>query len=204
MKKLVVLFLLIHFASKAQEINYGIKGGGIYQDRAKSFISKREIGYHHKNRNPFYNLGWQGGGFLNFKFPSFLLRNEILYNHLQNSFPFVKDSFVRSSTHSLDFSIMPALVIKKFMYLYGGPIFSFNMKSTLELESIENYILHKFDLIGQIGITFYINHLSIDLGGEFPLSNFKSSFNYLKKNYFLRNRTFALKASISYFFIDFY
>lgn len=163
--------------------------------------NKDKEAYLEDNNASISNKGWQVGGFYNFKFQGFFVKNELSYTQFSNYFQSENYQGVNFKNYRIDYSLLPAIRIKKFLDIHIGINCSLNLKRKTDLELIENMNFNKFNVGALIGSTFYTYYqINIDLSVEIPITKYEIKYNYKSKLNPLKHTPYLLKAAIGYCF----
>ena len=161
MKKiLLIAILFIAYNTSNAQISYGIKGGLNYNmvDKAENFDPQAGIGY---------NLG----GFLRVKIPllGLYVQGEPTYTRI-NSTITVDGTEAKLGSNRFDLPVLAGFKIA-ILRLYAGPVFSWNLGSSVDNSSVEVVTNTKNSVGGQAGVGVELGPIMLDARYEFAVQH---------------------------------
>lgn len=200
MKKLIltaIVGLAANFAT-AQNINFGIKGGAVFNtDKGK--VVWEDAGNIFKKDGK-ASAGFQAGALARVSLAGIYIQPELLYTQFKNEYD-VDGQKLNVTKKRMD---IPVNVGKRFLgigHIQAGPVFSYYFDDKL---SVKDFITAKqddFNVGMQIGAGVEVSKLLFDLRYEFGLGKVGSDIlNGSKGQYRTENRPQMLNLSVAYLF----
>lgn len=168
----LIIFILVPFLClKAQEFNFGLKGG-------VNLNSIGELRHYGTNSGggPFADptitllfkadseIGNQYGVFAEVDFGFFFIRPELNMTSLKNSYPLSKNPSLWTATRT-DIPILIGRHLNNYLSVFAGPVFS--SISEFEIDGVENPLTYEKNTIGiNIGISAEYGRFGVDLRFE--------------------------------------
>ena len=161
MKKiLLIAILFIAYNSINAQISYGIKGGLNYNmvDKAEDF-------------DPQAGVGYNVGGFLRVKIPilGLYVQGEPTYTRI-NSTITVNSKETKLGSNRFDLPVLVGFKIA-IVRLYAGPVFSWNLGSSVDESSIDVVTGTKNSVGGQAGLGIELGSIMLDARYEFAVNH---------------------------------
>lgn len=198
MKKLVLaafVGLLSNFAF-AQNINFGIKGGAIFNtDKGEVFKDTGNI----FKKDGKASAGFQAGALARISLAGIYIQPELLYSQYKNEYDVNGDDF-NVTKKRMD---VPVNVGKKFLglaHIQAGPVFSYYFDDKISFNDIKNAKQDNFNVGMQIGAGVEVSKLLFDLRYEFGFGKVASEFIHDSYDYKTENRPQMLNLTVAYLF----
>ena len=163
MKKilLLVVFITIGFTSANAQIAYGIKGGLNYN-------MPELTGDAVKGLDVTDELGFNVGAFLRVKIPiiGLYVQGEPTYTKLNSTIDEAK-----LGTNRFDLPVFAGLKMLGLLRIYAGPVFSWNLGSSLDEQDIELVLENGSSVGGQAGVGVELGPIMLDARYEFGVQH---------------------------------
>ena len=199
MKKLIltaIVGLAANFAT-AQNINFGIKGGAVFNtDKGKVWQDAGNI----FKRDGKASAGFQAGALARVSLAGIYIQPELLYTQFKNEYD-VDGQNLDVTKKRLD---IPVNVGKRFLgigHVQAGPVFSYYFDDKLSVKDFTTAKQDEFNVGMQIGAGVEVSKLLFDLRYEFGLGKVGSDIlNGSNGQYRTENRPQMLNLSVAYLF----
>ncbi|MGV0925780.1 porin family protein [Empedobacter sp. ULE_I145] len=200
MKKLIltaIVGLAANFAT-AQNINFGIKGGAVFNtDKGK--VVWEDAGNIFKKDGK-ASAGFQAGALARVSLAGIYIQPELLYTQFKNEYD-VDGQKLNVTKKRMD---IPVNVGKRFLgigHIQAGPVFSYYFDDKLSVKDFTTAKQDEFNVGMQIGAGVEVSKLLFDLRYEFGLGKVGSDIlNGSKGQYRTENRPQMLNLSVAYLF----
>ena len=200
MKKLIltaIVGLAANFAT-AQNINFGIKGGAVFNtDKGK--VVWEDAGNIFKKDGK-ASAGFQAGALARVSLAGIYIQPELLYTQFKNEYD-VDGQNLDVTKKRLD---IPVNVGKRFLgigHIQAGPVFSYYFDDKLSVKDFTTAKQDEFNVGMQIGAGVEVSKLLFDLRYEFGLGKVGSDIlNGSNGQYRTENRPQMLNLSVAYLF----
>ncbi|STD53880.1 porin family protein [Empedobacter falsenii] len=197
MKKLIltaIVGLAANFAT-AQNINFGIKGGAVFNtDKGKVW---EDAGNIFKGKAA---AGFQAGALARISLAGIYIQPELLYTQFKNEYNIEGESFDVTKKR-MD---IPVNVGKRFLgiaHIQAGPVFSYYFDDKLSVKEFTKAKQDEFNVGMQIGGGVQVSKLLFDLRYEFGLGKIGSEIvNSDGRQFQTENRPQMLNLSVAYLF----
>lgn len=202
MKKLIltaIVGLAANFAM-AQNINFGIKGGAVFNtDKGKVWQDAGNI----FKKDGKASAGFQAGALARVSLAGIYIQPELLYTQFKNEYD-VNGQNLDVTKKRLD---IPVNVGKRFLgigHIQAGPVFSYYFDDKLSVKDFTTAKQDDFNVGMQIGAGVEVSKLLFDLRYEFGLG--KVGSDILNRNngnngqYRTENRPQMLNLTVAYLF----
>lgn len=199
MKKLIltaIVGLAANFAT-AQNINFGIKGGAVFNiDKGKVW---EDAGNNFKKDGK-ASAGFQAGALARVSLAGIYIQPELLYTQFKNEYD-VDGQKLNVTKKRMD---IPVNVGKRFLgigHIQAGPVFSYYFDDKLSVKDFTTAKQDEFNVGMQIGAGVEVSKLLFDLRYEFGLGKVGSDIlNGSNGQYRTENRPQMLNLSVAYLF----
>ena len=199
MKKLIltaIVGLAANFAT-AQNINFGIKGGAVFNtDKGKVWQDAGNI----FKRDGKASAGFQAGALARVSLAGIYIQPELLYTQFKNEYD-VDGQKLNVTKKRMD---IPVNVGKRFLgigHIQAGPVFSYYFDDKLSVKDFTTAKQDEFNVGMQIGAGVEVSKLLFDLRYEFGLGKVGSDIlNGSNGQYRTENRPQMLNLSVAYLF----
>ncbi|MGV0978349.1 porin family protein [Empedobacter falsenii] len=199
MKKLIltaIVGLAANFAT-AQNINFGIKGGAVFNtDKGKVWQDAGNI----FKKDGKASAGFQAGALARVSLAGIYIQPELLYTQFKNEYD-VDGQKLNVTKKRMD---IPVNVGKKFLgigHIQAGPVFSYYFDDKLSVKDFTTAKQDDFNVGMQIGAGVEVSKLLFDLRYEFGLGKVGSDIlNGSNGQYRTENRPRMLNLSVAYLF----
>ncbi len=199
MKKLIltaIVGLAANFAT-AQNINFGIKGGAVFNtDKGKVWQDAGNI----FKKDGKASAGFQAGALARVSLAGIYIQPELLYTQFKNEYD-VDGQKLNVTKKRMD---IPVNVGKKFLgigHIQAGPVFSYYFDDKLSVKDFTTAKQDDFNVGMQIGAGVEVSKLLFDLRYEFGLGKVGSDIlNGSNGQYRTENRPQMLNLSVAYLF----
>ena len=197
---LLLGFSLIALNAYAQNINFGLKAGLVFNADKGVFNAVNET-WENKGKG---SVGFQGGAMLRVKAGGLYVQPELLYTSFKNEYKEEGyDVDVKKSRLDIPINVGKTFAMG-LVQVQTGPVFSLNFVYTIYSDGINFPDADERDEIGlgwQIGTGVNIKNLNIDLRYEFGLGKNITKYNIAGMGeYQTENRSNMLNLSVGYFF----
>ena len=200
MKKLIltaIVGLAANFAT-AQNINFGIKGGAVFNtDKGK--VVWEDAGNIFKKDGK-ASAGFQAGALARVSLAGIYIQPELLYTQFKNEYD-VDGQNLDVTKKRMD---IPVNVGKRFLgigHIQAGPVFSYYFDDKLSVKDFTTAKQDEFNVGMQIGAGVEVSKLLFDLRYEFGLGKVGSDIlNGSNGQYRTENRPQMLNLSVAYLF----
>ncbi|MDH0673225.1 PorT family protein [Empedobacter sp. GD03861] len=200
MKKLILaafIGLTANFAT-AQNINFGIKGGAVFNtDKGK--VVWEDAGNIFKKDGK-ASAGFQAGALARVSLAGIYIQPELLYTQFKNEYNIEGESFDVTKKR-MD---IPVNVGKRFLgiaHIQAGPVFSYYFDDKLSVKEFTKAKQDEFNVGMQIGGGVQVSKLLFDLRYEFGLGKIGSEIvNSDGRQFQTENRPQMLNLSVAYLF----
>lgn len=198
MKKLLfaALVAVSSFVS-AQNIDFGLKGGLVFNSDKGELFSNIEQIYNNKGKG---STGFQAGALARISLVGLYIQPELLYTQFKNEYN-IEGYTIDVKKNRID---VPVAVGKKILgigHIQAGPVFSYYFDDKF---SVDDYIKAKqdqFNLGLHVGAGVQVSKLMFDLRYEFGLGKISSEYVNDKDYKFNTNNTPKLiNLSVAYLF----
>ena len=198
MKKLILaafVGLLSNFAV-AQNINFGLKGGAIFNtDKGEVFKDAGNI----FKKDGKASAGFQAGALARISLAGIYIQPELLYSQYKNEYDVNGDNF-NVTKKRMD---IPVNVGKKFLglaHVQAGPVFSYYFDDKISYKDIKDAKQDNFNFWMQIGVGLEVSKLLFYLRYEFCFVKVASEFIHDSYDYKTENRPQMLNLTVAYLF----
>jgi len=199
MKKLIltaIVGLAANFAT-AQNINFGIKGGAVFNtDKGKVWEDAGNI----SKKDGKASAGFQAGALALVSLAGIYIQPELLYTQFKNEYD-VDGQKLNVTKKRMD---IPVNVGKRFLgigHIQAGPVFSYYFDDKLSVKDFTTAKQDEFNVGMQIGAGVEVSKLLFDLRYEFGLGKVGSDIlNGSNGQYRTENRPQMLNLSVAYLF----
>lgn len=199
MKKLIltaIVGLAANFAT-AQNINFGIKGGAVFNtDKGKVWQDAGNI----FKKDGKASAGFQAGALARVSLAGIYIQPELLYTQFKNEYD-VDGQKLNVTKKRMD---IPVNVGKRFLgigHIQAGPVFSYYFDDKLSVKDFTTAKQDDFNVGMQIGAGVEVSKLLFDLRYEFGLGKVGSDIlNGSNGQYRTENRPRMLNLSVAYLF----
>ncbi|HCC95125.1 PorT family protein [Empedobacter falsenii] len=199
MKKLIltaIVGLAANFAT-AQNINFGIKGGAVFNtDKGKVWQDAGNI----FKKDGKASAGFQAGALARVSLAGIYIQPELLYTQFKNEYD-VDGQKLNVTKKRMD---IPVNVGKRFLgigHIQAGPVFSYYFDDKLSVKDFTTAKQDDFNVGMQIGAGVEVSKLLFDLRYEFGLGKVGSDIlNGSNGQYRTENRPQMLNLSVAYLF----
>lgn len=199
MKKLIltaIVGLAANFAT-AQNINFGIKGGVVFNtDKGKVWQDAGNI----FKKDGKASAGFQAGALARVSLAGIYIQPELLYTQFKNEYD-VDGQKLNVTKKRMD---IPVNVGKRFLgigHIQAGPVFSYYFDDKLSVKDFTTAKQDDFNVGMQIGAGVEVSKLLFDLRYEFGLGKVGSDIlNGSNGQYRTENRPQMLNLSVAYLF----
>ncbi|TGN27287.1 porin family protein [Empedobacter tilapiae] len=207
MKKLIltaIVGLAANFAT-AQNINFGIKGGAVFNtDKGKVWQDAGNI----FKKDGKASAGFQAGALARVSLAGIYIQPELLYTQFKNEYTIPGGN----DTNSMETNVgvtkkrldIPVNVGKRFLgigHIQAGPVFSYYFDDKLSVKDFTTAKQDEFNVGMQIGAGVEVSKLLFDLRYEFGLGKVGSDIlNGSNGQYRTENRPQMLNLSVAYLF----
>lgn len=199
MKKLIltaIVGLAANFAT-AQNINFGIKGGAVFNtDKGKVWEDAGNI----YKKDGKASAGFQAGALARVSLAGIYIQPELLYTQFKNEYD-VDGQKLNVTKKRMD---IPVNVGKRFLgigHIQAGPVFSYYFDDKLSVKDFTTAKQDEFNVGMQIGAGVEVSKLLFDLRYEFGLGKVGSDIlNGSNGQYRTENRPQMLNLSVAYLF----
>jgi hypothetical protein len=201
MKKLLLVgFSFFAMNAMAQNINFGLKAGLVFnadKGAVKAFNGVVE----EKGKG---SVGYQGGAMVRIKAGGLYVQPELLYTAFKNEFEDDGQTIdVKKSRLDIPVNLGKTFAMG-LVQVQTGPVFSLNFEDTIDSDGInfpDAEDRDKISLGWQIGTGVNIKNLNVDLRYEFGLGKTVSKYVISEIGEFqTENRSNMLNLSVGYFF----
>lgn len=204
MKKLIltaIVGLAANFAT-AQNINFGIKGGAVFNtDKGKVWQDAGNI----FKRDGKASAGFQAGALARVSLAGIYIQPELLYTQFKNEYNVLdkndKPQDIGITKKRLD---IPVNVGKRFLgigHVQAGPVFSYYFDDKLSVKDFTTAKQDEFNVGMQIGAGVEVSKLLFDLRYEFGLGKVGSEIvNGNNREFNTENRPQMLNLTVAYLF----
>ncbi|MCA4808417.1 PorT family protein [Empedobacter stercoris] len=204
MKKLIltaIVGLAANFAT-AQNINFGIKGGAVFNtDKGKVWQDAGNI----FKRDGKASAGFQAGALARVSLAGIYIQPELLYTQFKNEYNVLdkndKPQDIGITKKRLD---IPVNVGKRFLgigHVQAGPVFSYYFDDKLSVKEFTTAKQDEFNVGMQIGAGVEVSKLLFDLRYEFGLGKVGSEIvNGNNREFNTENRPQMLNLTVAYLF----
>ncbi|MCA4775522.1 porin family protein [Empedobacter stercoris] len=204
MKKLIltaIVGLAANFAT-AQNINFGIKGGAVFNtDKGKVWQDAGNI----FKRDGKASAGFQAGALARVSLAGIYIQPELLYTQFKNEYNVLdkndKPQDIGITKKRLD---IPVNVGKRFLgigHVQAGPVFSYYFDDKLSVKDFTTAKQDEFNVGMQIGAGVEVSKLLFDLRYEFGLGKIGSDIaNSNGRQFQTENRPQMLNLTVAYLF----
>lgn len=199
MKKLIltaIVGLAANFAT-AQNINFGIKGGAVFNtDKGKVWQVAGNI----FKKDGKASAGFQAGALARVSLAGIYIQPELLYTQFKNEYD-VDGQKLNVTKKRMD---IPVNVGKRFLgigHIQAGPVFSYYFDDKLSVKDFTTAKQDDFNVGMQIGAGVEVSKLLFDLRYEFGLGKIGSEIvNSDGRQFQTENRPQMLNLSVAYLF----
>lgn len=199
MKKLIltaIVGLAANFAT-AQNINFGIKGGAVFNtDKGKVWEDAGNI----FKKDGKASAGFQAGALARVSLAGIYIQPELLYTQFKNEYD-VDGQKLNVTKKRMD---IPVNVGKRFLgigHIQAGPVFSYYFDDKLSVKDFTTAKQDEFNVGMQIGGGVQVSKLLFDLRYEFGLGKIGSEIvNSDGRQFQTENRPQMLNLSVAYLF----
>ena len=199
MKKLIltaIVGLAANFAT-AQNINFGIKGGAVFNtDKGKVWQDAGNI----FKKDGKASAGFQAGALARVSLAGIYIQPELLYTQFKNEYD-VDGQKLNVTKKRMD---IPVNVGKRFLgigHIQAGPVFSYYFDDKLSVKDFTTAKQDEFNVGMQIGGGVQVSKLLFDLRYEFGLGKIGSEIvNSDGRQFQTENRPQMLNLSVAYLF----
>ncbi|MFV0181273.1 PorT family protein [Empedobacter falsenii] len=207
MKKLIltaIIGLAANFAT-AQNINFGIKGGAVFNtDKGKVWQDAGNI----FKKDGKASAGFQAGALARVSLAGIYIQPELLYTQFKNEYTIPGGN----DTNSMETNVgvtkkrldIPVNVGKRFLgigHIQAGPVFSYYFDDKLSVKDFTTAKQDEFNVGMQIGAGVEVSKLLFDLRYEFGLGKVGSEIANSGGNDFqTENRPQMLNLTVAYLF----
>lgn len=199
MKKLIltaIVGLAANFAT-AQNINFGIKGGAVFNtDKGKVWQDAGNI----FKKDGKASAGFQAGALARVSLAGIYIQPELLYTQFKNEYN-VEGRNLDVTKKRMD---IPVNVGKRFLgigHIQAGPVFSYYFDDKLSVKEFSTAKQDEFNVGMQIGAGVEVSKLLFDLRYEFGLGKVGSEIlNGNNGRYQTENRPQMLNLTVAYLF----
>ncbi|MFV0184319.1 PorT family protein [Empedobacter falsenii] len=199
MKKLIltaIVGLAANFAT-AQNINFGIKGGAVFNtDKGKVWQDAGNI----FKRDGKAATGFQAGALARVSLAGIYIQPELLYTQFKNEYN-VEGRNLDVTKKRMD---IPVNVGKRFLgiaHVQAGPVFSYYFDDKLSVKEFTTAKQDEFNVGMQIGAGVEVSKLLFDLRYEFGLGKVGSEIvNGNNREFNTENRPQMLNLTVAYLF----
>ncbi|MFV0178958.1 PorT family protein [Empedobacter falsenii] len=199
MKKLIltaIVGLAANFAT-AQNINFGIKGGAVFNtDKGKVWQDAGNI----FKRDGKAATGFQAGALARVYLAGIYIQPELLYTQFKNEYN-VEGRNLDVTKKRMD---IPVNVGKRFLgiaHVQAGPVFSYYFDDKLSVKEFTTAKQDEFNVGMQIGAGVEVSKLLFDLRYEFGLGKVGSEIvNGNNREFNTENRPQMLNLTVAYLF----
>ncbi|MFV0225253.1 PorT family protein [Empedobacter falsenii] len=199
MKKLIltaIVGLAANFAT-AQNINFGIKGGAVFNtDKGKVWQDAGNI----FKRDGKASAGFQAGALARVSLAGIYIQPELLYTQFKNEYN-VEGRNLDVTKKRMD---IPVNVGKRFLgiaHVQAGPVFSYYFDDKLSVKEFTTAKQDEFNVGMQIGAGVEVSKLLFDLRYEFGLGKVGSEIvNGNNREFNTENRPQMLNLTVAYLF----
>ncbi|WP_291073307.1 porin family protein [Empedobacter sp. UBA5987] len=199
MKKLIltaIVGLAANFAT-AQNINFGIKGGAVFNtDKGKVWEDAGNI----FKKDGKASAGFQAGALARVSLAGIYIQPELLYTQFKNEYD-VDGQKLNVTKKRMD---IPVNVGKRFLgigHIQAGPVFSYYFDDKLSVKDFTTAKQDEFNVGMQIGAGVEVSKLLFDLRYEFGLGKVGSDIlNGSNGQYRTEIRPQMLNLSVAYLF----
>lgn len=199
MKKLIltaIVGLSTNFAM-AQNINFGIKGGAVFNtDKGEVWSDAGNI----FKRDGKAATGFQAGALARVSLAGIYIQPELLYTQFKNEYD-VDGQKLDVTKKRMD---IPVNVGKRFLgigHIQAGPVFSYYFDDKLSVKDFTTAKQDEFNVGMQIGAGVEVSKLLFDLRYEFGLGKIGSDIaNSNGRQFQTENRPQMLNLSVAYLF----
>jgi len=198
MKRLMLLgMILTGFYSFAQNSQFGIKAGGVFNGD-KGVVKSATGAYEDKGEG---SVGFQAGAMVRIKAGGMYVQPELLYTSFKNEYDDPSGNSFEIGKRRLD---LPVNVGKTFVagliQFQLGPVFSYYFEDDISLSDIENADRDEFNVGFQLGTGLNLKNFVFDLRYEFGFGKNSSKFVQDTWGFETENRSKLLNLSVGYFF----
>lgn len=198
MKRLMLLgMILTGFYSFAQNSQFGIKAGGVFNGD-KGIVKSTTGAYEDKGEG---SVGFQAGAMVRIKAGGMYVQPELLYTSFKNEYDDPSGNSFEIGKRRLD---LPVNVGKTFVagliQFQLGPVFSYYFEDDISLSDIENADRDEFNVGFQLGTGLNLKNFVFDLRYEFGFGKNSSKFVQDTWGFETENRSKLLNLSVGYFF----
>ncbi len=198
MKKLILIAsILLSCGAFAQETQFGIKAGMVY-NADKGVVKSATSTYEEKGEG---SVGFQAGAMVRIKTGGLYIQPELLYTSFKNEYDTPNGESFEIGKRRLD---VPVSIGKTFVadliQVQIGPVFSYYFEDDISLSDIEDAEQDDFNVGFQIGTGVNIKNFNIDLRYEFGFGKNSSKFVQDTWGFETENRSQLLNLSVGYFF----
>ncbi|MGV0922918.1 porin family protein [Empedobacter tilapiae] len=207
MKKLILAAFvgLTANAAMAQNINFGIKGGAVFNtDKGKVWQDAGNI----FKKDGKASAGFQAGALARISLAGIYIQPELLYTQFKNEYTIPGGN----DTNSMETNVgvtkkrldIPVNVGKRFLgigHIQAGPVFSYYFDDKLSVKDFTTAKQDEFNVGMQIGAGVEVSKLLFDLRYEFGLGKVGSDIlNGNNGQYRTENRPQMLNLTVAYLF----
>lgn len=204
MKKVIltaVVALAANFAS-AQNINFGIKGGAVFNtDKGEVW---RDTGNIFK-RDGKASAGFQAGVLSRISLAGIYIQPELLYTQFKNEYDVINNDNANVNVAITKKRIdVPVNVGKRFLgiaHVQAGPVFSYYFDDKISVKEFTTAKQDQFNVGMQIGAGVEVSKLLFDLRYEFGLGKLGTEIvNGNNREFNTENRPQMLNLTVAYLF----
>jgi len=189
--------ILTGFYSFAQNSQFGIKAGGVFNGD-KGVVKSATGAYEDKGEG---SVGFQAGAMVRIKAGGMYVQPELLYTSFKNEYDDPSGNSFEIGKRRLD---LPVNVGKTFVagliQFQLGPVFSYYFEDDISLSDIENADRDEFNVGFQLGTGLNLKNFVFDLRYEFGFGKNSSKFVQDTWGFETENRSKLLNLSVGYFF----
>lgn len=194
--KLLITFFAISAFVSAQKIDFGVKGGAVFNtDKGRVFSDINNI-YKEKGKGA---TGFQAGVLARISLVGLYIQPEVLYTQFKNEYD-VDNNSLKVTKKRID---VPVNVGKKFLgiaHVQAGPVFSYYLNDGISLNDVKKLKQDDFNVGFQVGTGVKVSNILVDLRYEHGFGKMTSKFIGSETAFKTQSRASILNLSVGYLF----
>jgi opacity protein-like surface antigen len=197
MKKLLfVAFATISSIAFAQKVDFGVKGGLVFNTDKGKVLSGIEKIIDDKGSG---STGFQAGLLSRISLPGFYIQPELLYTQFKNKYS-TKDESFKITKNRIDLPVNFGKSVFNIGHVQAGPVFSYYLDDGISLNEIKRLKQDDFNVGFQLGAGVNLSSLLIDLRYEYGFGKITSTFINTGTSFSTETRPSFLNLTIGYLF----
>jgi len=193
--KLLVTFFIISSFTFAQKIDFGIKGGLIFNnDNGKISTVEKVFKDHGKG-----SAGFQAGILSRISLTGMYIQPELLYSQFSNKY-YTETTDFKITKKRIDIPVNFGKKILNIAHIQAGPVFSYYLEDGISLKNATDIKQDDFNVGLQIGAGARISKLLFDLRYEYGFGKTASKFISRETSFSTESTPRLLNISVAYLF----